>query len=54
MTKSAVHKVYYQFTFTVKVVEDAVSFFSDITRKTAWMYNLYAAQVSREFKYEIT
>ena len=35
MTENAFHKVYYQFTVTIKVVEDAVSFFSDIACKTA-------------------
>ena len=37
MPKSASHKVYYKFTFTIKVTEDAVSFFSEskVACKTA-------------------
>ena len=35
MTKSAFQKVYYKFTFTIGVIEDAVSSFSDIACKTA-------------------
>ena len=34
MTKSAFYKVYYKFAFTIKVIEDVVSFFSDIACKT--------------------
>ena len=33
MTKSAFQKVYYKFTFTIRVIEDAVSSFSDIALK---------------------
>ena len=35
MTESAFDKVYHKFTFTIKVIEDAVTFFSDIACKTA-------------------
>ena len=34
MTKCAFHKAYYTFTFTIKVIEDAVSSSSDIACKT--------------------
>ena len=37
MTDSAFYKVNYQFTFIIKAVEGAVSFFTDITCKIAWM-----------------
>ena len=33
MAKSAFRKVYYQLTYTIKVIEDAVSFFSVIACK---------------------
>ena len=33
MTNSAFHKVYYKFTFTIKVIEDAVSSFRVIACK---------------------
>ena len=35
MTKGAFHKVYYNFTFTIKVIEDTLNYFSGIAWKTA-------------------
>ena len=35
MKESAFHKVYYKFTFAIKVTEDTVSLFSDVACKTA-------------------
>lgn len=49
MTKSAFCKVYYKFTFKTKVIEDAVSSFSDAVCRTVWMYNLLATHIS-EFR----
>ena len=47
MGKSAFHKVDYQLTYTIKVIEDAVSFFSVIACKIPWMHNLSATQLSQ-------
>ena len=50
MKKSTLHKVYYKFTFTIKVIQDAVSSFSYIAGKNVRMHNFFATQVYQFWK----